>query len=91
MKESVTYQAILREGAVNQTRGLLLGRDQFGEPTDLPTTHPSTREWLRCSGKLRPGCARVPPASVGLSISTPARRAGGQTADGERPSGKLGN
>jgi predicted transposase YdaD len=35
MKESVTYQAILREGEANEARKilLLLGRDQFGEPS----------------------------------------------------------
>jgi hypothetical protein len=34
MKESVTYQAILREGEANEARKILLmlGRDQFGEP-----------------------------------------------------------
>jgi predicted transposase YdaD len=35
MKESVTYQAILEEGEVKEARKLLLllGRDQFGEPS----------------------------------------------------------
>ena len=62
MKESITYQAILREGEVNEARKFLLlqGRIRFGEP---PPQAVAALDALTDVGRLEELGARVLQAS----------------------------